>query len=67
MRLTFGSRIHLLIALATLGLGLVITTAIVGSSRMEAAGRRLHERGVQGIEEASRLALLFEKQESLVT
>jgi PAS domain S-box-containing protein len=67
MRLTFAARIYLLTALATLGMVLVIATAIIGSSRMETAGRDLHERGVRGLEEASRLALLFEQQASLVT
>jgi hypothetical protein len=67
MRLTFALRVYLLTALATLGIGLVIATAIIGSNRMEDAGRRLHEVGVQGVEQASRLALLFEQQASLVT
>jgi PAS domain S-box-containing protein len=67
MRLTFALRVYLLTALATLGIGLVIATAIIGSNRMEDAGRRLHEVGVRGVEEASRLALLFEQQASLVT
>jgi hypothetical protein len=67
MRLTFAARVYLLTALATLGMALVIATAIIGSSRMESAGRDLHERGVRGLEEASRLALLFEQQAGLVT
>jgi methyl-accepting chemotaxis protein len=67
MRFTFTTKVYLLLALAALGMGLVIATAIIGSNRMETAGRRLHERGVEGIEVASRLALLFEQQQSLVT
>jgi PAS domain S-box-containing protein len=67
MRLTFAARVYLLTALATLGMAVVIATAIIGSSRMEIAGRDLHERGVRGLEEASRLALLFEQQAGLVT
>ena len=67
MRLTFAARVYLLTTLATLGMALVIATAIIGSSRMESAGKDLHERGVRGLEEASRLALLFEQQAGLVT
>jgi methyl-accepting chemotaxis protein len=66
-RQTVATRLYLLIGLATAALLLVIAAAVVGSGRMVAAGERLHERGVQGLDEASRLAILFERQRGLVS
>ena len=65
--LTVAARLYLLMGVAILGLLLVIAAAIVGSGRMIDAGQHLHQRGVSGTEEASRLALLFERQRGLVS
>src|SRR5208282_5572871 len=65
--LTVAARLYLLIGPAALALLLVIAAAVVGSDRMVDAGTRLHRRGVTGIEQASRLALLFERQRGLVS
>jgi diguanylate cyclase (GGDEF)-like protein/PAS domain S-box-containing protein len=45
----------------------VIAAAVIGSGRMVAAGERLHVHVVAGVEEASRLALLFERQVGFVS
>src|ERR1700730_11735128 len=66
-RLTIASQLFLLIGVATLALLLVIAAAVTGSGRMVAAGERLHVHVVAGVEEASRLALLFERQVGLVS
>src|SRR5215475_11802640 len=66
-RQTVAARLYLLIGLAVAALLLVIAAAVVGSGDMVAAGERLHERGVQGLDEASRLAILFERQRGLVS
>jgi methyl-accepting chemotaxis protein len=66
-RLSIVARLHLLLALATLALSLVISASIIGSSRMVEAGRLLHDRGALGIEGASHLALLFERQRGFVS
>jgi len=61
-RLTIAARLYLLLTLASLALFLVIGASVMGSSRMVKAGRLLHDGGALGIEEASHLALLFERQ-----
>jgi methyl-accepting chemotaxis protein len=66
-RLSIVARLYLLLALATLALSLVIGASIIGSNRMVEAGRLLHDRGALGIEEASHLALLFERQRGFVS
>src|SRR5215475_11415176 len=66
-RQTVAARLYLLIGLAVAALLLVIAAAVVGSGDMVAAGERLHERGVQGLDEAFRLAVLFERQRGLVS
>jgi HAMP domain-containing protein len=65
-KLTVAARLYLLIGLSTLALMVVIGATLVGSSKMLAAGRNLHDRGALAIEQTSRLALLFEEQEQLV-
>jgi PAS domain S-box-containing protein len=65
-RLSIAARLYLLVGLSTLALGLVIGTALLGSSEMVAAGHSLHDRGAVVVEETSRLALLFEEQEQVV-
>jgi methyl-accepting chemotaxis protein len=67
IRFGVAARQYLLIALATLALVLVIGASVIGSGRMMDAGTYLHERGVAGIEETSRLSLLFERQRGLVS
>lgn len=57
MRPTIATRLYLLIGLAILALLLVVAAATIGSTRMVAAGGRLHQSGVEGLQEASRLAL----------
>ncbi|MGB6398413.1 MAG: HAMP domain-containing methyl-accepting chemotaxis protein [Bradyrhizobium sp.] len=66
-RLSIVARLYLLLALATLALFLVIGASVIGSNRMVEAGRLLHDRGALGIEEASHLALLFERQRGFVS
>jgi methyl-accepting chemotaxis protein len=66
-RLSIVARLYLLLGLATLALSLVIGASVLGSSRMADAGRLLHDRGALGIEEASHLALLFERQRGFVS
>jgi methyl-accepting chemotaxis protein len=66
-RLSIVARLYLLLGLATLALFLVIGASIIGSGRMAEAGRLLHDRGALGIEEASHLALLFERQRGFVS
>jgi PAS domain S-box-containing protein len=66
-RLSIATRLYLLIGLSTLALGVVIGTALLGSSEMVAAGHNLHDRGAVVVEETSRLALLFEEQEQVVS
>jgi diguanylate cyclase (GGDEF)-like protein/PAS domain S-box-containing protein len=66
-RLSIASQLYLLIGIATLALLLVIAAAVTGSGRMVASGERLHARVAAGVEEASRLALLFERQVGLVS
>jgi methyl-accepting chemotaxis protein len=66
-RLSIVMRLYLLLGLATLALFLVIGASVIGSSRMAEAGRLLHDRGALGIEEASHLALLFERQRGFVS
>ena len=66
-RLSIATRLYLLIGLSTLALGAVIGTALLGSSEMVAAGHSLHDRGAVVVEETSRLALLFEEQEQVVS
>lgn len=66
-RLRIATQLYLLIGIATLALLLVIAAAVTGSGRMVASGERLHARVVAGVEEASRLALLFERQVGLVS
>jgi len=61
-RLTVAARLYLLIGLAIVAVSLVIGATIVGSGRMVAVGERLHDRGVKGVDEAFRLAILFERQ-----
>ena len=65
--LTVAARLYLLIGLAAFALLVVIAAVIVGSGRMVGAGERLHARGVSGIEQAYRLALLFDQQRGLVS
>jgi methyl-accepting chemotaxis protein len=67
IRLSIVARLYLVLGLATLALFLVISAAFTGSSRMVEAGRLIHEQGARGIEEASHLALLFERQRGLVS
>jgi hypothetical protein len=67
MRPTIATRLYLLIGLAILALFLVVAAAAIGSGRMVAAGGRLHQSGVEGLQQASRLALLFERQRGLVS
>ena len=66
IRLTIRAQLYLLIGVATVALLLVIVAAVTGSGRMVAAGERLHVRVVVGVEEAARLALLFERQVGFV-
>ena len=66
-RLSIVARLYLLLALATLALFLAIGASVIGSNRMVEAGRLLHDRGALGIEEASHLALLFERQRGFVS
>jgi methyl-accepting chemotaxis protein len=66
-RLSIVARLYLLLGLATFALFLVIGASVVGSGRMAEAGRLLHDRGALGIEEASHLALLFERQRGFVS
>jgi methyl-accepting chemotaxis protein len=66
-RLSIVARLYLLLGLATLALFLVIGASVIGSGRMAEAGRLLHDRGALGIEEASHLALLFERQRGFVS
>jgi methyl-accepting chemotaxis protein len=66
-RLSIVARLYLLLGLATLALFLVIGASVIGSSRMAEAGRTLHDQGAVGIEEASRLALLYERQRGYVS
>jgi methyl-accepting chemotaxis protein len=66
-RLSIVARLYLLLALASLALFLVIGASVIGSNRMVEAGRLLHDRGALGIEEASHLALLFERQRGFVS
>jgi methyl-accepting chemotaxis protein len=61
-----SARLYLLVALSTLALLLVIGAAVTGTAVMATAGRDLYERGVLGVEHASRLSLLFERQRGLV-
>jgi hypothetical protein len=67
MRPTIAARLYLLVGIATLALLLVVAAAAIGAGRMAAAGERLHQRGVEGVQQASRLALLFERQRGLVS
>jgi methyl-accepting chemotaxis protein len=66
-RLSIVARLYVLLGLATLALFLVIGASVIGSSRMAEAGRTLHDQGALGIEEASRLALLYERQRGYVS
>jgi methyl-accepting chemotaxis protein len=66
-RLSIVARLYLLLGLATLALFLVIGASVIGSGRMAEAGRLLHDRGALGIEEASHLVLLFERQPGFVS
>jgi methyl-accepting chemotaxis protein len=66
-RLSIVTRLHLLLVLATFALLLVIGASVMGASRMVDAGRILHDQGALGIEESSRLALLFERQRGYVS
>lgn len=66
-RLSIVTRLYLLLGLATFALILVIGASVIGSGRMAEAGRLLHARGALGIEEASHLALLFERQRGFVS
>jgi len=66
-RLSIAARLYLLLGLATFALFLVIGASVVGSGRMAEAGRLLHDRGALGIEEASHVALLFERQRGFVS
>jgi methyl-accepting chemotaxis protein len=66
-RLSIVARLYLLLGLATVALFLVIGASVIGSGRMAEAGRLLHDRGALGIEEASHLALLFERQRGFVS
>jgi methyl-accepting chemotaxis protein len=66
-RLSIVARLYLLLGLATLALVLVIGASVIGSSRMAEAGRTLHDQGAVGIEEASRLALQYERQRGYVS
>jgi methyl-accepting chemotaxis protein len=67
LHLTVAGRLYLLMGPAALALVLVIAATIIGSNRMVDAGERLERRGVTGIEQASQLALLFERQRGLVS
>jgi signal transduction histidine kinase len=67
IRLSIVARLYLVLGLASLALFLVIGAAFIGSSHMVEAGRLIHEQGARGIEEASHLALLFERQRGLVS
>ena len=67
IQVTIAARLYVLIGVSTLALAMVVAAAVSGSGRMVSAGERLHERGVSGVEEASRLALLFERQVGLVS
>jgi methyl-accepting chemotaxis protein len=66
-RLSIVARLYLLLGLATLALFLVIGASVISASRMVDAGRALHDRGAIGIEGASHLALLFERQRGYVS
>jgi methyl-accepting chemotaxis protein len=66
-RLSIVARLYLLLGLATLALFLVIGASVIGSGRMVEAGRLLHGRGALGIQEASHLALLYERQLGFVS
>jgi len=66
-KVSVAVRLYLLIGLATLALLVVIAACVLGSGRMAEVGTSLHERGVQGLVEASQLAELFERQRSLVS
>jgi hypothetical protein len=66
-RLSIAARLYLLVGLSTLALGVVISAALLGSSEMVAAGHILHDRGAVVVEETSRLFLLFDEQEQIVS
>jgi HAMP domain-containing protein len=66
-RLSIATQLYVLIGISAFALLLVIAAAVTGSGRMVASGERLHARVVAGVEEASRLALLFERQVGLVS
>jgi methyl-accepting chemotaxis protein len=66
-RLSIVARLHLLLGLATFALLLVIGVSVIGAGRMVEAGRILHDQGALGIEESSRLTLLFERQRAYVS
>jgi diguanylate cyclase (GGDEF)-like protein len=66
-RLTIAARLYLLIGAAALALGVVASAAVSVSGSMVAAGERLQQQGVAGVEGASRLASLFDRQRALVS
>jgi diguanylate cyclase (GGDEF)-like protein len=66
-RFSIAVQLYLLIGVAALALVLVIAAAVTGSGRMLAAGERLHVRVVASVQDASQLALLFERQVGLVS
>ncbi|MBV8564215.1 MAG: EAL domain-containing protein [Methylobacteriaceae bacterium] len=67
IRPTIAARLYLLIGVATFALLFVIAAAVFVSGRMVEAGEELHRDGVAGVQEASRLALLFERQRALAS
>jgi diguanylate cyclase (GGDEF)-like protein/PAS domain S-box-containing protein len=66
-RLTIAARLYVVIGVSTFALMIVIAAAVYGTGRMVSAGERLHERVVAGVEEASELAVLLERQVGLAS